>query len=301
MRWAASVSALAVAGRPSLWAAGPGDTLRPGLLPTQKAVWDQQLWMARLGPKYTGNAAHTTFVEFLATELKRIGVDVARERYTFPRWDARRWSIAVAPASAAAFTAPVTSYFPYSGQTTPAGVSGELVFAGRNPTFTLEGLQGKVALLECPINTRQWSEQYKVWGLHPTEEKFPTATRPARGPVGDLTPFQKAGAVGVILAWTDISDANAADQYTPFSRPPQNIPALYVGRDTGVRLRSLAGAGATATVILEADVFPDTPTETLIATLPGAGPRLDEIIIVNLSGRGDKDIMTVAAIDEIAL
>jgi tryptophan synthase beta chain len=29
-------------------------------------------------------------------------------------------------------------------------------------------------------------------------------------------------------------------------------------------------------------------------------PR-DEIIIVNLSGRGDKDIMTVAAIDEIAL
>ncbi|HMJ81775.1 MAG TPA: hypothetical protein VK504_01320, partial [Vicinamibacterales bacterium] len=105
MRWAASVSALAVAGRPSLSAAGPGDVLRPGLLPAQKAVWDQQLWMARLGPKYTGNAAHTTFVEFLATELKRIGVDVARERYTFPRWDARRWEIAVAPASGAAFKA----------------------------------------------------------------------------------------------------------------------------------------------------------------------------------------------------
>jgi len=45
MKWAASVSALAAAGRPSLLAAGPGDSLRPGLLPTQKEVWDQQVWI----------------------------------------------------------------------------------------------------------------------------------------------------------------------------------------------------------------------------------------------------------------
>jgi hypothetical protein len=301
MKWAASVSALAAARRPSLLAAGPGNSLRPGMLPTQKEVWDQQVWMAQLGPKYTGNKAHTTFVEFLATELKRIGLDVARERYTLPRWDARRWEIAVAPASGAIFKAPVTSYFPYSGQTPATGVTGELVFAGRNPTFTLDGLQGKVVLVECPINTRQWSEQYKIWGLHPADEHFPTATRPARGPVADLTPFQKAGAVGVILAWTDISDANAADQYTPFSRPPQNIPGLYVGRDTGARLRSLAGTGAKATVILEADVFPDTPTETLIATLPGAGTQLDEIIIVNTHTDGPNATEENGALGILAL
>jgi len=55
MKWAASVSALAAAGRPSLLADAAGDSLRPGLLPTQKEVWDQQVWMALLGPKYTGN------------------------------------------------------------------------------------------------------------------------------------------------------------------------------------------------------------------------------------------------------
>jgi hypothetical protein len=269
------------------------------LLPTQKDVWDQQVWMAQLGPKYTGNKAHTTFVEFLAMELKRIGLDVVRERYTLPRWDARRWEIAITPASGAAFKVPVTSYFPYSGQTPAGGVTGELVFAGRNPTFTLEGLQGKVVLLECPINTRQWSEQYKVWGLHPTDEKFPTSTRPARGSVGDLTPFQKAGAVGVILAWTDISDANAADQYTPFSRPPQNIPGLYVGRGTGARLRSLAGSGARATVVLEADVIPDTPTDTLIATLPGASA--DEVIIINTHTDGPNATEENGAIGILAL
>jgi hypothetical protein len=303
MKGAASVAALAVAGRRSLLTVGrvdaPGDALRAGLLPTQQAVWDQQVWMAQLGPKYTGNKAHATFVEFLATELTHTGLDVTRERYTLPRWDARRWEIAIAPKSGAAFQVPVTSYFPYSGQTPAAGVTGELVFAGRNPTFTLDGLQGKVALIECPTSPRDWSEQYKIWGLHPADERFPAATRPARGSVGDLSPFRKAGAVGVILAWTDISDANAADQYTPFSRPPQNIPGLYVGRDTGARLRTLAGTGAKATVVLEADVVPDTPTETLIATLPGASS--DEIIIVNTHTDGPNATEENGALGILAL
>ena len=41
--------------------------------------------MAKLGPKYTRNKAHTTFVEFLAREFQKAGCDVARDRYTLPR------------------------------------------------------------------------------------------------------------------------------------------------------------------------------------------------------------------------
>src|SRR5262249_31441632 len=138
-----------------------------------------------------------------------------------------------------------------------------------------------------------------VWVFHPPGETFPTATRPARGPVSDLTQFQKAGAVGVILAWTDISNANAADQYTPFSRPMQNIPGLYVGRDTGSRLRALAGSGAKATVVLEADIVPDTPTETLIAMLPGRSS--DEIIILNTHTDGPNATEENGALGIVAL
>jgi len=296
MRWTASIAAGTVVHPSWMFAA---DTLRPGLLPSQKEIWDQQVWMAKLGPKYTGNPAHATFVDSLAAELKKTGLDVARERYTLPRWDAKRWEIQIAPASAASWKAPVTSYFPYSGQTAAAGVTGELVFAGTNPKFTLDGLQGKVALIECPTNTRAWKDQYKIWGLNPPGEHFPEATRPARGPVSDLTPFQKAGAVAVILAWTDISDANAADQYTPFSRPPQNIAGLYVGRETGAKLRAIAGSGAKATVVLEADISPDTPTDTLIATLPGASA--DEIIIVNTHTDGPNATEENGALGIVAL
>ena len=291
LQWAASVSALATV------RADAG--FRPSLLPTQQEVWDQQVWMAKLGPKYTGNRAHTTFVEFLATNLKALGLEVLRERYALPRWDARHWSIDVKPASGAAFAAPVTSYFPYSGQTPATGVSGELVFAGHNPDFRLDGLAGKVAFVDFATNTRQWARMYQAWGINPPGEPLPAAMRPARGGINDLTPFRKAGAVGVIIGWTDVSDANAADQYTPFSRPPQGIPGLYVGRETGARLRSLAGTGATATVVLEADVVPDTPTDTLIATLPGLSA--DEIIIVNTHTDGPNATEENGAIGILAL
>jgi hypothetical protein len=173
----------------------------------------------------------------------------------------------------------VTSYFPYSGQTPAAGVTGELAFAGSPGKFALGDLRGRIALVECPVNAREFARLYEVWGLHPKVEAFPRQTRPARGPVSDLTPFRDAGAIAVVLAWTDISDANAADQYTPFSRPMQNIPGVYVGRDTGARLKALCGSGARATVVLEADVVPDTATDTLVGTLPGSAP--DETIIVN--------------------
>jgi hypothetical protein len=252
---------------------------RASLLPPQKEVWDWQVWMAKLGPKYTGNKAHTEFVEFLASHLQEYGLEVGREHYTLPRWEARHCAISVAPKSGKSFHAPVTSYFPYSGQTPSGGVTGELVYAGRNPSFTLNGLQGKIALVDFATNVRHFGEMYRPWGVYPPDERFPQDFRPARGAVSDLTKFQKAGALGVILAWTDVSDANAADQYTPFSRPPQGVPGLYVGRETGAKLRQFAASGAQITLVLEAEVFPDTPTDTLLATLPGMSS--DEVIIVN--------------------
>jgi PA domain len=292
MKWAATVSTLAVSGpagaklvplfRDAHGApSGPGEisTFHPELLPSQKEVWTSLEWMAKLGPKYTGNPAHTEYVNWLATQLQSSGLQVERDHYSFPRWSAKRWEISVAPKAGGPTKIPVTSYFPYSGETPPGGVTGELVYAGANPDFKLEGLQGKIVLVDFAIKPRDFATMYKPWGIYPADAKFPSELRPARGAVNDLTQFQKAGAVAVILAWTDVSDANAADQYTPFSRPPQGVPGVYVGRDAGARLKALCGTGAKATVVLDADITPDTPTDTVIATLPGTSA--DEVIVVN--------------------
>src|SRR5690349_13155103 len=101
LQWTAAVSAASMFDPRRVRAAvenAAASGFRPNLLPSQTDVWAQQLWMAKLGPKYTGNAAHTTFVEFLAKEFSNAGCDVVRDRYTLPRWDARRREITIAPA-----------------------------------------------------------------------------------------------------------------------------------------------------------------------------------------------------------
>src|SRR5258708_35262519 len=147
IQWAASATTIASR---SLFAQGVSPDLRPGLLPSERAGWDQQTWMAKLGPKYTGNKAHTEFVEFLAKEMKATDLDVARERYTLPRWDAKRWEIAITPLRGVRFTVPVTSYFPYSRQTSAAGVTGALAFAATHPKFHVRSLCGTTPPIERP-------------------------------------------------------------------------------------------------------------------------------------------------------
>ena len=206
---------------------------KPKLLPTQQKVWADLNWMAELGPKFTGNPAHVKFVDFLADRLTGLKLQVTRDHYTFPRWNARRWAASVQTAGGAKNDVAVTSYFPYSGQTPREGVTGELVYVGKYPDLHLDNLQGKVALVDFVPPTRKFSEMYQLWGVNPPGDHFPDAWRPARAAVNELTKFKEAGAVAVILAWNEVSDANAADQYTPFSRPPQGVPGLYVGRRRG--------------------------------------------------------------------
>src|SRR5262249_59806772 len=115
MQWAAAVTA---AGAPRLRADDSAKGFRAELLPSQKEIWDQQVWMAKLGPKYTGNRAHTEFVEFLAREMAKLGLDVVRDRYTFDRWETTSPATIKSGASFA-----VSSYFPYSGETPREGVT----------------------------------------------------------------------------------------------------------------------------------------------------------------------------------
>ena len=127
------MSALAVAGPQGTRliavtrTAGADRLFAPNLLTSQKDVWAQQVWMAKLGPKYTGNKVHTTFVEFLAAEFKKAGCEVVHDRYTLPRWEAKR-DIDTAPASGAinaVFVLPTLDRL-------PRRATGELIYAGAN-------------------------------------------------------------------------------------------------------------------------------------------------------------------------
>jgi hypothetical protein len=252
---------------------------RPELLPSQKSVWDNMNWMAQLGPKYTGNKAHKTFIDFLETGMKKLGLEVSRDRYTLPLWEAGSMGIKVQTSSGETYEPKVTSYYPHSGETSPAGVTGELQYVGSNPNFFgTNKLKGKIAIADFVCASREWEMMYDKWGVCPAGAPYPKVYRPARGAVGRLSQFRDAGAVGVILVWADVSDANAKDQYSP-GGALQGIPALYVGRETGLKLSRIASTGAKATLTLEATITPDTTTDSLYVVLPGQSSK--EAVVVH--------------------
>src|SRR5271167_4826401 len=94
MQWAASTSTLALIA-PGSVAEDAARGYQPKLMPTREQIWDWQVWMSKLGPKYTGNEAHGTFIDFLAKELKESGLDVVRDQVKFTRWNARRWGVSI--------------------------------------------------------------------------------------------------------------------------------------------------------------------------------------------------------------
>jgi hypothetical protein len=305
MKWAATMSTFAVTSPHStnfvpLLSKTSDQGFRPDLLPPQKEVWDNLAWMAGLGPKLTGNKAHNTYIDFLQTQMEKMGLEVTRDHYSLPMWEAKRWEITIQSPNGDSFKPKVTSYYPYSGQTSAEGVTGELFYVGSNPTFfEMKELKGKIALIDFVCASREWQMMYTQWGICPPSAHFPEAYKPARGAVTNLAPFVEAGALAVILVWTDISDDNAMDQYTPFSRPPQNMPSLYVGRETGIKLSQMASAGAKATVVLEATTTPDTPTDTLMCTLKGNSS--DEAVICNSHTDGPNAIEENGPVGIIAL
>ena len=79
----------------------------------------------------------------------------------------------------------------------------------------------------------------------------------------------------------------------------QNIPALYVGRESGAKLKAAADSGAQSDRGSRSRYFPDAPTDSLIATLPGSSS--DEVIIVNTHTDGSNALQENGGMGILAL
>jgi hypothetical protein len=272
-------------------ASDSADTLQKNLMPSSDEIWKWQVWMAKLGPKYTGNRAHTEFVEWFASNMKSTGLDVSRDRFTLPLWEARRWGIRAAAANGQTLSIPVTGYYPYSGQTDKDGVTGPLVLSGnvnglpRDQKWTVPDASGKIVFADFIHTEMPYEEWWKPWGFYTPDTRFPKMINGTWGiRVPMLGDMKAAGAKGIIFGHRNISDEHVALLYAPFGRANQGIPALWVGQKAGDQLKTIAQNGGAVTLTLEADVTPDTPTDTVIATLPGTSS--DEVIIVNTHSDG---------------
>jgi hypothetical protein len=91
-----------------------------------------------------------------------------------------------------------------------------------------------------------------------------------------LDAFTAMGVAGVVLI-IDASYEALKGQYAPFEAKNEDIPALYVDRDTGLKLRRQAAARPRARLKLTA-TRAKVPSPAVTAVLPGAS---DETLIFN--------------------
>lgn len=316
---AAGAGALAAIGTTASPAAAA--TGSPGL-PSADQVWDWQHQLVDLGTRYTASPGHVRFVDWLHDQLSRVpGFQLHTDRHTFGRWLARDWSLSITQPSTAGPSGPVpvAYYYPYSGQTPPAGVSGKLVDLGSYPAavvgtsgtgYALEywlPAAGGVALVRAAPSTfslsttttalggyeqgktsRQAAADYESYGALQTNPAYVGIF----SPVG-LLDAKNAGVKAVVVTYTGMPDDEVANQYNPFITPypatsglptpgDAGCPALWVGDATGKTLSAAAAAAAhsaTATVTLTAAITSGAATETVWGRLPGSKPGARPLIV----------------------
>jgi hypothetical protein len=255
--------------------------------------------MNNLGPRLCGSPAHRTFTNSLADQFGAGLQNITRDRHPLPRWDARRWELKLHTGTGTE-SLPVSSYCAYSGKTGPEGVTGEVVFCGpltpRTHIPTNLDLNGKIAFFTATTQPQLLSEWFAghIRDVYNSEgdTTFPYSQDRAAFAIA-LMPatlhdeLKNAGAVGALFGWTNVADENAADQYL-YTYANKDVPTLYISSRACSKLLDLAGGGlmptnpesmpTKVTLILEAEIFPNDYSETVIGSLPGR--NADESIIV---------------------
>jgi hypothetical protein len=269
-------------------AGGPAVLFEPGRLPSASQVWAWVETLNGFGPRLTGSEAHRRSIDFLAAELQTAGLNVRRDTRHFRLWQARRWSLELVSTGGGTTTVPTAFYFPYSGETPPQGVSGELV-PFDEPPRSFAAAAHKIAVIDVPTPALSWLFQYLMFtrkSSYPDQSADfdSTMSTPLLGGTlkaagVDLKAAAAAGVLGVVCVWRGCSEENARNQYLPFTTPYQGCPAVWVGRAAGATLRAAAQRGARARLTLEADITERAPTDTLFAVLPGTNTA--ETIIIN--------------------
>jgi hypothetical protein len=277
---------------PPAFAASSASRLDTSKLSSKEEVWHDVLFMNGLGPRYTGGAAHDKFVSFLDDKFTSAGLTVEHMRHNaLMRWDPIAWGIK----SRSGRGIPASFYCPFCPTTGPQGVTAPLKYCGRlegASLFTLRladkraqlsipsDIAGKIALVERMVLRWPFDRMYGGHvravvdpthaGTLPSVQRSLATYNVALVPQDFEIELRKAGALGVIYAWVNVSDENAQGQWLDLLEEGYELPMLWVGPTAGRELKTLADREEEVTLTVHANVLKHAPTKAIVATLPGS-------------------------------
>jgi hypothetical protein len=258
------------------------DTLNPSVSSVDPD--DLASWLAQIqewGSRRTGSPAHLACINWISREFESMGLKVYKDEHTFSYYDLPEENVSLTifngrePAPVVASAA-----YPFSGLTDKKGITAPLVFI---PGRQYGRAKDKIAVVEVPnkaVPTNALFDVRKEFpegvAVLPVKIENPVLSSTLFGP--DLAAFRKAGALGVIAVWKNMSLGMASGQFVPFTFPYRSIPALWVAGNDGRRLLDAAKAGAPANMILDGSL--DTAVKAASIWTMIEGEKSNETILV---------------------
>lgn len=235
--------------------------------------------LASYGLRATANPAHQAYVAWLESQLRAIpNLELRADDYDVLRWTPTGADLKAGSALNLLAPIAVSGVVPYAKPTSPAGISGALVYLPAGTPISEENAAGKIVLRDIEYgNRRNLTLTAAMWWIYDPALTFLPELLDSGAKTGapapqktDLAAAGQAGAAGVIFMH-DLPREQIADWYRLYDGEHYSTPALYVGADEREQLKALAAEGGHAQITLTADVEPAT-TRMLVATLHGQQP-----------------------------
>ena len=197
-------------------------------LKSKEEILGEMQHMNDFGTRLTGSQGHNDFIAWLKDEVQRMGYQTFSDLYSFDRWEEQRSSITIHRIKGDE-TVEVSNAWPYSGETGPLGVTGEVVeLIGKHAGYL--HARGKIALVTVSdLGKIPSGIAFNQRGSYPGGTNIPQFYK---GPVATSfvnVPFiqmaKNAGVKAVICIWKGMSREMVQGQYLPFILDYQGIPA----------------------------------------------------------------------------
>lgn len=237
--------------------------------------------MNSFGTRLTGSKGHNDFIKWLKAETNKMDITVYSDLFWFNRWEEKNSSIEIIDGEEK-ISIPVSSAYPYSGETSAEGITEELVYV--KSVKDVPKTTGKIAVFNVNnINFLPSEIAFDKRSAYPEdvvlEKKYegPVITSFVQCFYGILSKLTKAKAV--ILIWKGLHDDMIEGQYLSFIADYQNIPMLWVNETNGKKIVEAAKEHKKAKFVLEADKEEKAYTESFYCVIEGKNKK--ENVIVN--------------------
>lgn len=230
--------------------------------------------------------------QWVADRFREIGLeDVALDPVPITVWTADKWSLTVEGE-------PMPGFFVVNtGFTGPEGVSAPMVYVGTGTPgdYAKVDVSGKIVVADVPFPYFPIGAIMKLSGgsyvlsnpdgaitlgtgqyLNFVRQNFVGGATAETAPPNDVYwQAYKGGAKAICLILRD-QPSNSNTHYGPYDGIMKPMPALWIGKYDGMKLRKLARAGANAELVLDGNKKPGV-MHNVWGVLPG---QSDEVILV---------------------